>query len=114
MENVEGKEEKRIIFIDYLNVASCIAVIALHCNGCFWSFSHAAYWKSAVFIECLFYWAVPCFFMITGATLIDYRKKYNTEIYFKKRFQRTVIPFLFWSIVWLIGKKCMLENLFFR
>ena len=95
-------QNNRIDFIDFLNVICCIAVIALHCNGCFWKFSYQPYWKTSVIIECLFYFAVPCFFMITGATLIDYRCKYNTKTYFIKRVKKAVVPFLFWSIVWLI------------
>lgn len=58
-----------------------------------------------MFIECFFYWAVPCFFMITGATLIDYRNQYDTKTYFQKRFWRSVVPFLFWSIVWIAYTK---------
>lgn len=96
---------KRIEFIDYINVLSCIAVIALHCNGCFWNFSYERYWKTSVFIECFFYWAVPCFFMITGATLIDYRQQYDSKTYLKKRFWRSVVPFLFWSIIWILYTK---------
>lgn len=37
--------------------------------------------------------------MISGATLIDYRDRYSTSTYFKKRLERTVVPFTFWSII---------------
>ena len=59
-------ESKRIEFIDYLNIFCCLSVIALHCNGCFWNFSYERYWITSVFIECIFYFAVPVFFMISG------------------------------------------------
>lgn len=98
-------DDKRIDYIDYLNVFCCIAVIALHCNGCFWSFSYERYWITSVFIECIFYFAVPIFFMITGVTLFDYKDKYDTKTYFIKRLKRTVIPFLFWSVAWVIFSK---------
>lgn len=98
-------QENRIDFIDYLNIFCCVAVIALHCNGCFWKFSYQPYWKTSVIIECLFYFAVPCFFMITGATLLDYRYKYDTKTYFVKRLKKVVIPFLFWSLVWILASK---------
>jgi len=45
------------------------------------------------------YWPVPIFFMITGATLLEYRKRYSTKTFLKKRLVRTFIPFVFWSIV---------------
>lgn len=40
-----------------------------------------------------------CVFMITGATLLDYRLRYSTKVFFQKRFTKTGIPFIFWSIV---------------
>lgn len=83
--------------IKLTRVASCIAVVFLHTNGCFWTFSTDGYWFSANIIESVFYFAVPCFFMITGATLMDYRERYSLKIYFDKRIKKTVIPFVAWS-----------------
>ena len=37
--------------------------------------------------------------MISGATLLDYREKYSTKVFLKKRFSKTILPFIFWSIV---------------
>lgn len=95
-------KENRLEYIDILNVLSCIAVIYLHSNGVFWSFEKAKWWLGANIIESVFYFAVPVFFMITGVTLMDYSQKYTTKEYFKKRIQKTFIPFIFWSIVGLI------------
>ena len=102
---MDMKNTNRIEFIDYLNVFCCISVIALHCNGCFWKFSYERYWITSVFIESIFYFAVPVFFMITGANLIDYREKYDTKTFFIKRLLKIFIPFLFWSIVGIIVTK---------
>lgn len=90
--------DKRIIYFDILNILACISVIALHCNGCFWSFSYERYWVTSVIIESVCYWAVPIFIMLSGANLIDYREKYDTKTFFEKRIKRTVIPFIFWSL----------------
>ena len=100
-----SSETKRIEFIDYLNIFCCISVIALHCNGCFWKFSYERYWITSVFIECIFYFAVPVFFMISGVNLIDYREKYDTKTFLKKRLVKIFVPFLFWSIVWVLMTK---------
>lgn len=81
-------------YITVLSVLSCIAVVYLHINDCFWNFSYENYWISANIIESIFYFAVPVFFMISGCTLIDYRNKYSTKIYFKKRINKTLIPFI--------------------
>ena len=37
--------------------------------------------------------------MLTGATLMDYRERYDTRIFFLKRFEKTVIPFFAWSFI---------------
>lgn len=88
-------------YINYLSVVACFAVVLLHSNGVFWIYSDEKYWLYANIIECVCYFAVPIFFMITGATLIGYEKKYNTKLYFRKRIIKTVIPFLFWSFIGL-------------
>lgn len=93
-----------------LNVVSCLGVLFLHTSG-FWGFGKTRGWVAANFIECIFYFAVPIFIMIPGATLIDYRDRCTTAEYFKKRIKKTVIPFLFWSIsgifflIWRDGKE---------
>ncbi|MBR5247879.1 MAG: acyltransferase family protein [Lachnospiraceae bacterium] len=92
------KSEKQE-YITLLNVLSAFAVVFLHTNNCFWTFSTERYWITANIIESVMYFAVPVFFMITGATLIDYRERYSTKEYFKKRFWKTVFPFLVWSIL---------------
>lgn len=85
-----------------MNVISAIAVVILHTNGCFWAFSEKRYWYTANIIECVFYFAVPIFFMISGITLMNYRDRYDTKTYFKKRIIKTVIPFVIWSIIGML------------
>ena len=94
------KENKT--YISVLNVLACIAVVFLHTNCVFWDFKKESYWITANVIEGIFYFAVPVFFMISGATLIDYRKRYSTKQYYRKRFQKILIPFLFWSLFGLL------------
>ena len=42
--------------------------------------------------------------MLTGATLIDYRWRYDTGTFFKKRLIRTMVPFIAWSLLALVWK----------
>lgn len=86
-------------WISAANVTACLSVIYLHCNGVFWSFPKGITWYTSNFIETVCYWAVPVFFMISGATLLNYRERYSTKEFLQKRFTRTGIPFLFWSLV---------------
>lgn len=95
-QSTSGRKE----YLCLLSVISAISVVFLHTNGCFWHFSSdKPYWFWANITECIFYFAVPIFFMITGITLIDYKKKYSTKTFFLKRINKTVIPFIFWSII---------------
>lgn len=97
---MELKEKERILYLDILNIIACIAVVCMHVNGtAVNTFSRTGNWIFSLCVDCICYFAVPVFFMITGATLIDYRKRYDTKTFAKKRISRTIIPFLFWSIV---------------
>ena len=42
------------------------------------------------------------FIMLSGATLMRYRDRYDTKTFFQKRFLRTLIPFIFWSIFFYV------------
>ena len=92
----------RKTYITILSVVSAIAVVFLHTNGCFWNVSSYRYWFTANIIECVFYFAVPIFLMITGANLIDYQERYSTKEYIKKRVKKTLVPFIVWSLIGII------------
>ena len=85
------------IYIDFLAIISAFAVVMLHANGVFWSHPAGRLWVTSNLIEAMFYFAVPIFFMISGATLMDYRDKYSTKEYFIRRAIRAGIPFLAWK-----------------
>lgn len=92
---------RRLAYIDALNVLASFAVVMLHLNYCVWAGPAGPSWRSAITIETLFSWAVPVFFMITGTTLMDYRKRMSTKEFFRRRFERTVVPWVFWSLMGL-------------
>lgn len=79
------KMNMKIEYISLASVISAIAVVFLHTNEVFWQFSMERYWFTANIIESVFYFAVPIFFMISGAMLIDYKNKYDTKTFFIKR-----------------------------
>lgn len=97
----------KTFYISLANVIAAFAMVMLHTNNCFWEFNKERYWITANIIESVMYFAVPIFFMISGATLIDYKKRYSTKEYLTKRVTKTVIPFLIWSligVVWAISE----------
>lgn len=97
-------QKQQILYFDLLNITANICVIALHCNGIVHSFSNTRAWKESLIVEVLAYWAVPIFFMLTGATLMRYRERYTTKEFFQKRFIKTVLPFFAWSCIILVDK----------
>lgn len=89
----------RVLYYDLLNIAATIAVVYLHCNGIVHTYSDGAEWSTALIVEVLFYWAVPVFFMLTGAKTLGYRAKRDTKSFLSGRFVRIFAPFLFWSAI---------------
>lgn len=98
---IKCKISNHILYFDVLTILASFAVVAMHVNSAYWSYRDAPSWVLNLIIEKTCVWAVPVFFMLTGATLIDYRKRHSTSEYVKRRVQRTVVPFLIWSFVGL-------------
>lgn len=99
-----GKLGSRLPWIDALTVASSVGVVFLHCNLAFWGRPAGFRGCLSNAIECVFYFCVPVFFMISGYTLLGFRERYGTGRFLCRRISRAVIPFLFWSFVaWIIA-----------
>ena len=89
---------RKVNYLDFASILSAIAVVILHTNRIFWTFSATErYWVTANFIDSFFYFAVPVFFMISGATLLNFYNRYGIKEFLKKRAFKTLIPYLFWS-----------------
>ena len=70
--------QKRILYFDVLNILACICVIWLHCNSVLYSYDPGAgLWRLSLFVQVICHFAVPAFFMISGANLMNYREKYS-------------------------------------
>lgn len=92
----------RVVYYDLLNIAACIAVVFLHSNVMVFTYAPGLNWAMGLGIEVLFYWAVPIFLMLSGANLFEYRKRYDTKTFFKKRVVKTFLPFVIWSVFFYI------------
>ena len=96
------RKQSQYFYISVLNVIAAVCVVMMHANVSFWLDKSKPYWETANIIESVCYFAVPVFFMLSGATLIDYQDRYSTKDFFMKRFKKTVIPFIAWSVVGLL------------
>ncbi len=94
------KKERNLTY-DVINILACISVVALHHNALVHGYKPGWHWVQSLTVECLFYWCVPAFMMLSGANLLAYKDRYSTGTFLKKRLLRTVIPWLFWSMVFL-------------
>ena len=74
-------ERKRIVYFDVLNVLACLCVVGMHCNGAVHVFSDSSVWRQSLLVDVLAYWAVPVFVMLSGATLMNYRRRYSTKVF---------------------------------
>ncbi|MBR2789928.1 MAG: acyltransferase family protein [Eggerthellaceae bacterium] len=90
---------KRWAFMDVLNVVAIFAVILLHVSLNIFDLQKDTAWNVALVYQCVAIFAVPIFFMVSGANLLGYRERYDTPTFFRKRALRVVLTLIIWSAV---------------
>lgn len=94
-------KETKLQWADSLRTIATIAVIILHVTApLLTSMESFTDWWIGNIIESSVRFSVPIFFMLTGSLLFD--KEYAIDTFLKKRFFRVIIPFLFWSIPYIL------------
>ena len=98
---------ERVVFLDYLRALACLTVIIVHsCEFFYIGGEYPLYIKSfadlnwANLIDSLFRPSVPLFVMASSYLLVPLRD--DVETFFKRRFTRVVIPFLFWLVLYAV------------
>mgnify|MGYP000845215557 FL=1 len=94
-------EKNRMLYFDILKLTAAFAVVWIHFGNEIHWYDGSLAWKMCVPIQVLAYWAVPIYFMITGATLMNYRERYGTKIFFRRRIIRGIAPYLVWGTIML-------------
>jgi len=99
----KGKQENKLNWTNNLRVLATISVIFLHVSGqilgLYGSVSSFVWWTGNIYDGSLRF-CVPVFVMLTGALLLP--KKYELKDFLIKRFSRIILPFLFWSCVYIL------------
>lgn len=91
---------KRIAFLDFSAIISSFAVVTLHSSGTRYNFSYPSGFNILfILIPVIFSFGVPMFFMQSGVDILNYRQRYNTKVFWKKRTHKVIVPFLIWSII---------------
>jgi surface polysaccharide O-acyltransferase-like enzyme len=93
---------ENIQWINNLRLIALYAVIILHSTAPLlmqYGKVPTSNWWMADFLNAMVRFAVPVFVMITGALLLH--REYEIGSFLKKRLSRVVVPFLFWSLVYI-------------
>lgn len=97
--NNEKKQSNRLLYFDAIRVVATIGVILIHVYADYLvNMKDMARWNIANAIDVTFRFSVPIFFMLSGALLCA-PKDESIEVFFRKRFKKVVIPFMFWSVL---------------
>ncbi len=94
----------RYNYIDVLRVISSIAVIAIHVIMYYIpAFSvHSTSWTGLMCSKVLAQFAVPVFFMISGATIFSSTREESYGSFIKRRLTKIAIPFLAYSVIYYL------------
>lgn len=93
---------ENINWINNLRLIALYAVIILHATAPLlmqYGKVSTTDWWMADFLNAMVRFAVPAFVMVTGALLLN--REYEIGDFLKKRMGRVVVPFLFWSLVYI-------------
>lgn len=105
------KKSSRIVYLDILNIVAIVSVLLMHHNGNVHTFSTDRGWLTSLVVECVCYFAVPLFLMISGATLLGYKEKYDTKTFFKKRALKVFIPAIAWMLIMFVWHTLIVRDL---
>jgi surface polysaccharide O-acyltransferase-like enzyme len=88
---------------DHLRAVATLAVIVVHVSDAvvaqYGKISNEI-WQIGNTANSLSRFCVPVFLMLTGALVLA--KDYPLGVFFKRRMSRVVLPFLFWSLVYIV------------
>ena len=98
------KPQPRLYWIDALNILACFAVVVLHCTTSVFINKGDFRWQCDVLLQSLFIFAVPVFFMISGANLLGYRARYDARTFFEKRLRKVAFTLVVASIIMYVAE----------
>ena len=102
--------KEKYFWVDVLRVFAIAAVVLVHVAADIiteWSSVPRLGWWAANFYDSLARGAVPIFVMLSGALLLPQTESYRD--FFGKRFQRIAIPFVAWTVFYLLWRKFFYE-----
>lgn len=95
--------KKRIVYFDYLRFIACLAVIGIHVAGKGTYLlgneinSNPIIFSLAATIDSCLRFAVPIFFMLSGALAFS-KSEMDIKVFYQQRAKRILIPLIFWGL----------------
>ncbi|EON71809.1 acyltransferase [Lysinibacillus sphaericus] len=94
--------QKRIQYMDSLRAMAILGVLLLHAATPYvvlYDEINEIDWQIGIIYNALSRWCVPIFLMISGALLLG-RKEEPLGVFFKKRANKILLPFIAWSVIY--------------
>ena len=97
-------ENKRLIWPDFLRIISTFCVVLIHATSAILKRCEvgSSLWMWSGFFNSMVRWAVPIFFMISGAFLLDPEKSFDVRKFFKKNVFRIVLCIVVWGLFYSV------------
>ncbi len=101
----DAEKKSRVLYFSRLKALACIAVVILH--GCYMAggaFARDNIQRMTVLftVRNLMYWAVPAFMMVSGALMLDEKRKTDMKKVFGKYLPRMLIALFAFGIIFAV------------
>lgn len=97
--DAEQKSLPRRSDLDLIRVVAIVLVISIHVSGVGFSNFQSSEWAAVNFYESFSRFAVPLFFMVTGALLVPRTNSIESII---RRVWKVTVPLFVWSLAYII------------
>jgi surface polysaccharide O-acyltransferase-like enzyme len=95
----------RVLWADFVRNIGILLVILGHVSGAVvqrWADVSRADWMAGNVYNVIARACVPLLFLVSGALLLP--RQESIRDFYRKRFQKVIFPFLFWSVLYLLWK----------
>lgn len=101
---IDQKKDERIYYIDLLRIFCALAVVILHvaAGGWYKGDINTFSWKVFTTYDSLFRFAVPVFFMISGALMLGTKEELSLKKLYLKNIKKLLIIFAVWVLFYAV------------
>lgn len=103
---------KRIIYFDLLKIISCFAVVVIHVISEFWYDLNPNNVNFIILtiIDSIIRFAVPIYFMVSGALFLDENKTITIKDIFTKYILKIFIIYVIWNMFYTLGTNVIINK----